>query len=101
MKYTAWYNATGSSAPFSFKGQLNWPAIVSLMNNAIIKSFSSNNQGIDMTTLPWPNPQTEATLNPLSTFSIVDGVGGLFYPFVLFAMMPIIMDNVRKRKSTA
>ncbi len=98
VKYTAWYNATGSSALFSFKGQLNWPAIVSLMNNAILKSFLSGSRGIQMTTSAWPQPTTAAALNPLSTFSIVDVVGGLFFPFVLFAIMPIVMSMIMYEK---
>ncbi len=98
IKYTAWYNATGSSGFLSFKGQLNWPSIVSLMNNAILKSLLPGNHGIKMTTLPWPQPTTAARLNPLSTFSIVDGVGGLFFPFVLFALMPIIMSMIMYEK---
>jgi ABC-type multidrug transport system ATPase subunit len=98
VKYTAWYNATGSSAFLSFKGQLNWPAIVSLMNNAIVKSFLSDGHGIQMTTLAWPQPTTAASLNPLSTFSIVDVVGGLFFPFVLFAVMPIVVSMIMYEK---
>lgn len=96
--YVAWYNATGSSAYLSFKGSKNWQSLVNLMNSAFMKSSSQERHGIKMSVMPWPSPPTKASLNPLSVFSVVDLVAGIFFPFVLFALMPIVMSLIMYEK---
>ena len=101
--YTAWYNATGSKSGGGFflqgLGQSNWIGLVGLMNRAIFAEVTNADYTLESTRAPWPKIYTESNLlGAFGTFSIIDLVGGFFFPFVLFMLMPIIMSVVMYEK---
>jgi ABC-type multidrug transport system ATPase subunit len=101
--YTAWYNATGSKSGggFGFQGlgQSNWIGLVALMNRAIFAETTNAEYTLESTRAPWPKVYTaENFLGVFGTFSIIDLVGGFFFPFVLFMLMPIVMSVIMYEK---
>jgi hypothetical protein len=98
--YVAWYNVTGSDSGFSFQsnGQSNWMGLIATMNAAIYKHDTQGGV-MTITRAPWPTLYTkENILGVFGEFSIIDLVGGFFFPFVLFMLMPIIMSMVMYEK---
>ena len=102
--YIAWYNVTGSTTGFSFQsnGQSNWVGLISTLNAAIYKDSvkSAYNGGtLSMSLAPFPKLYTVSNiLGIFGTLSIIDLVGGFFFPFVLFMLMPIIMSMIMYEK---
>ena len=98
--YVAWYNVTGSDQGFSFQsnGLSNWMGLIATMNSAIY-SYDTKGGVLEMEIAPWPKVYTsDNILGIFGTFSIIDLVGGFFFPFVLFMLMPIIMSMVMYEK---
>ncbi len=103
FEYTAWYNATGSKSGGGFGlqglGQSNWIGLVALMNRAIFAEATHGAYTLESTRSPWPKVYTEENfLGVFGTFSIIDLVGGFFFPFVLFMLMPIVMSVIMYEK---
>ena len=103
IAYTAWYNATGSKSGGGFflqgLGQSNWIGLVALMNRAIFAEVTNAEYTLESTRAPWPKFYTEENiLGVFGTFSTIDLVGGFFFPFVLFMLMPIVMSVIMYEK---
>ena len=98
--YMAWYNVTGSDTGFSFQsnGQSNWMGLIATMNAAIYKHDTGGHE-LNAKVAPWPKLYTASNiLGIFGQFSIIDLVGGFFFPFVLFMLMPIIMSMIMYEK---
>ena len=67
--------------------------------NAAIYQHDTNGGTITITKGQWPILYTKSNiLGIFGEFSIIDLVGGFFFPFVLFMLMPIIMSMVMYEK---
>lgn len=103
--YVAWYNKTGSADGFLslFKngtGQTNWFALISMFDSAIVGQVSSGRVSLQMSVGEWPAVYNKRNIlgSFLQGLSIIDLVGGFFFPFVLFMLMPIIMSLIMYEK---
>ena len=72
--------------------------LIATMNAAIYKHDTGGHE-LNAKVAPWPKLYTASNiLGIFGQFSIIDLVGGFFFPFVLFMLMPIIMSMVMYEK---